>query len=87
MVYKDQNVRVMTVKAKFRCNSVIDTRFGHDIVNRQVVLNAVYGTEGENKDYAQATPWGELKIQIDKGTPAYEAFEPGQDYYLTFNKV
>jgi len=52
-----------------------------------VSFSAIYGKDGENKDYAKATPWGELKMQIDESTPAFDAFTPGKDYYLTIEQV
>lgn len=70
------------VKAKFRCMSVTD--FGGA---KQAQLTAIYGTEGENTDYAKATPSGNLTISIDNGTKAAELFKPQKDYYLTFEEV
>ncbi len=70
------------VKAKFKCSSVTDNGY-----NKQACLNAVYGTEGENADFCKATPSGDLKIFIDKETPAADFFEPQKEYYLTFEKA
>lgn len=70
------------VRAKFRCNSITD--FGGQ---KQAQLSAIYGTEGENADYAKATPSGQLSISIDSETPASEFFKPGGEYYLTFEPV
>lgn len=69
----------MPVKAKFRCESVSDNGY-----NKTANLRAVYGTEGENADYAKATPSGNLQIQIDNETAASNFFKPQKDYYLTF---
>jgi len=69
----------MGVKAKFRCTSVTD--FG---TNKSAKLSAVYSTTGENADFAKATPYGELTINIDGGVPAAKYFAPGKEYYLTF---
>lgn len=69
----------MGIKAKFRCNSVTDNGY-----NKQAKLSAVSGSEGENADYAKATPFGQLEISVDKETPASEFFEPQKEYYLTF---
>lgn len=71
-----------TVKAKFKCNSVENFEYG-----KRAKLSAVYGTEGENKDFTTATPSGQLEISISKDVPAAEFFEPGKDYYLTFEKA
>jgi hypothetical protein len=83
----NQTSNKMTVKAKFRCVSIVDTKHNVDFTQRMVHFNAVYGKEGENADYAKATPYGELKMQIDQGTPAYDGFEPGKEYYLTFEEA
>ncbi len=73
---------MLKVKAKFNCNSVTET-----VHNKKASFNAVYSTTGENADFAKATPWGTLEIMIDKDSPAANAFEPGKDYYLTFEPV
>jgi hypothetical protein len=72
----------MSVKAKFQCNSIVD--IGHAITAR---FNAVYGTEGENADYAKATPCGNIDITIDKETKASQEFERGKNYYITFEEA
>ncbi|MGQ0738311.1 MAG: hypothetical protein ACT4OJ_04560 [Bacteroidota bacterium] len=69
----------MTIRAKFRCNAITDNGY-----NKNASLTAVYGKEGENADFAKATPSGSLQIAIDKDTKASEFFEPLKDYYLTF---
>lgn len=71
-----------TIRAKFRCESVIDTKISADYSNRVVKFRAVYGQEGENASYAKATPNGTLEMQIDKDTAAYDHFQPGKSYYL-----
>lgn len=70
------------MRAKFRCNSVTD--FG---TQKQAQLYAVYGKEGENADFAKATPSGDLKINIDAEVPASNYFTPGKEYYLDFTQV
>jgi hypothetical protein len=70
------------MRAKFKCNLVTD--YG---TQKQAALSAVYSTEGENADFAKATPSGELKINIDAGVPASEFFTPGKEYYITFSEV
>ena len=77
----------MTVKAKFRCNQVVDYNNGNDYTSREVKFSAVYGKDGENADYSKATPSGQLSMYIDKGTAAYDTFQPGKDYYLTFEQA
>jgi hypothetical protein len=70
------------MKAKFKCVSITD--YGN---NKQAVLSAVCGNEGENADFCRYTPSGELKITIDSGVPASEFFEPNKEYYLTFSEA
>ena len=67
------------VKAKFKCMSVTD--FG---AYKQAQMSAVYSREGENADFAKATPYGDLKINIDSEVPASDFFIPTKEYYLTF---
>ena len=68
-----------TVRAKVRCNSVTDYG-GQKAVN----LSAVYGKEGQNADYAKATPSLDLTMNIDAETKAADYFKPGKFYYLDF---
>jgi hypothetical protein len=68
-----------TVRAKFNCNSV--ENFSH---GKTAKLNAVYGNEGENKDFTDSTPSGTLEIGINGDVPAADFFEPGKEYYLDF---
>lgn len=70
----------MRIKAKFHCNSVTDNGYG-----KSANLTAIYGKEGENADFAKATPSGTLNICIDNETPAANFFEPQKDYYLYFD--
>lgn len=72
----------MTVKAKFRCQSVTD--FGGQ---KQANLTAVYGNTGENADFTRVTPSGDLRINIQSDAPASTFFTPGEDYYLTFEEA
>lgn len=69
----------MTIKAKFRCNSITDNGY-----NKSANLTAVYGSQGENADFVKATPSGTLTISIDKETKASSFFEPQKEYYLFF---
>lgn len=71
------------VKAKFMCNSTEKHAYGGTTAN----LTAVHSEKGENADFANATPSGELKINIDKGVPAADFFEPGKSYYLFFEEA
>lgn len=73
-----------TVKAKFTCSSVIANAYGNSTTAH---FHAVYGSNGENADYAKATPCGNISIVIDNDVPASKFFEQGTDYYLTFEAV
>lgn len=73
---------ISQVRAKFRCESIETNEYNHN-----VKLRAVCGKDGENKDFADATPGGDLKIMISKGRPAAGFFEPGKDYYLDFTEA
>lgn len=71
-----------SVKAKFTCSWVAENgRF------KTAYFHAVYSTEGENADFAKATPGGNLSINIDSEVPASDFFEQGKSYYLTFTKA
>ena len=70
------------VRAKFSCNSIVN--HGHV---KEAHLSAVYSEEGENADFAKATPSGQLSISIDIDTPASEFFQPQKEYYLEFTEV
>lgn len=70
-----------SVRAKFICNSVESFTHG-----KTAKLHAVYGKEGENKDFTDATPSGSLDINISGDVPANNFFEPGKEYYLDFTK-
>lgn len=78
---------MIKVKAKFRCESVVDTDYGQDYSNRMVIFRAVYGENGENASFAKATPYGKLEMQIDKDVLAYNYFKPNKDYYLLIEEV
>ena len=73
-----------TVRAKFTCNKITEDHYA-----KMVEFSAVHflETEGENKDFTEATPYGELKIQIERTAPAANYFEVGKNYYLDFSKA
>lgn len=77
-------ILVMTkVRAKFQCHSVTDTDYNQVVAH----LSAVYSEEGENKDFVEATPCGNLDMHIDKNAPASKFFEQGKTYYLDFTEA
>lgn len=75
------------VRAKMSCNFIETQEFNKGFKQVKVHLGAVYGTEGENRDFANATPSGACWMQIDAGRPAASWFEPGKKYYMTFTEA
>lgn len=71
------------VRAKFTCHGVTDTDYGQVVAH----MCAVYSEEGENKDFAEATPVANLDMHISKETPAHDFFKQGKNYYLDFTEV
>jgi len=76
----------MTVRAKFRCDSV--QFFGdptNEATGRNYVPSPVYDTSTpENARFTKATPWGKLEMRVDNPEAR---FEVGQLYYLDFTPV
>jgi len=71
----------MTVRAKFRCNSVTQFTSGAG-GSRRYNFSAVYDTSTpENARFTKATPWGDLSMNVDN--PDVD-FEIGKSYYLDF---
>lgn len=71
------------VKAKFVCNSVLNFQHGA----KQPRFSAVYGKEGENADFAKATPQGSIEMTVDADVPAADYFNPGDEFYVYFEKI
>ena len=71
----------MSVKAKFEVASITD--FG---TQKEVNLQAVYGDGDANKEWSKYTPSGNIKINITN-PDAFNQFEVGKDYYVTFEKA
>lgn len=48
-------------------------------------FHAVYSEEIRSEDarFTKATPWGELRMNVDNPAAAIQ-FEPGRSYYLDF---
>lgn len=75
----------MSVKAKFKCSGVsVDEQ---NEGNKFVTLEAVTDGSEENKSFAKYTPNGSVQINISRETPAYDYFEGGKQYYLTFESA
>ena len=66
------------VKAKFKVESVT-RREG----NGSVELRAVTGGSKENETFWKYTPAGEIRMGIDNEA-AFRQFEPGMEFYVTF---
>ena len=75
----------MNVAAKMKCKSV--TIFDGE-GGREIKLSAVYSDDKEspNFSWSKYTPQGELSMRITNPA-AYEQFEPGKSYLLTFAEV
>ena len=80
----------MAVRAKFRCNRIVDQKYtgqdGKEVVSaREVQLSPVYSDDpdSENRRFWTATPSGLLSMWITNPN-ACNQFEVGQEYYLEF---
>ena len=79
----------MAVVAKFHVSHV--DAYEH---NAMVFLHPVYAPPGsdervtskEDGSFWDATPSGELKMSVTNAAAA-EQFQPGQDYYVTFERA
>jgi hypothetical protein len=77
----------MKVKAKFICNTVSKHKFNkQDQGSTTVILTPVTHGSEENRDFWKYTPSGNLEMHINNEA-AEKYFEPGEEYYLTFEKA
>lgn len=80
----------MSVIAKFRCNNVTKTDHWEKEKGQlaSITLSAVMGDgdNEENKKFFAATPSGNISLGT-VNPAAYEQFEEGEEYYVTFEKV
>jgi len=67
----------MSVRAKFKCVSVSPENSG------SIKLQPVYYGSKENEEFFNATPYGEISLNI-VNKPAAEYFEIGKEYYVDF---
>lgn len=78
------------IRAKMRAWTVIPGSLAADgtKASEQVTLSAVYSSDpgSENYSYSQATPNATLQMYISN-PDAFDFFEPGAEYVLTFEKV
>jgi hypothetical protein len=73
----------LKVRAKFKCDSVESFSYGGSYAK----LSAVIDDSGDNKDFTEATPHGNLEIGISDKTSAATFFKPGGVYYLDFTEA
>lgn len=74
----------MSVISKFKCTAVSTPGESGSV---QVELNAITGTKSEeNKAFWQATPSGSISLSITN-PDAFNQFEAGEEYYVTFEKA
>jgi len=72
------------MRAKFNCDSVTEYGYG----NKEAKLTAVYDDgKPENNQFAEATPSGQVTINIDKDAVAKDFLVPGKTYYLDFTEA
>lgn len=83
-----EDQKLSAVRAKMKVWGIDHTEFGQGSKpQHKVRLGCVYGKEGDNKDYSDATPSGECWMQISDGRPALDFFKPGKEYYVTFTEA
>lgn len=75
------------VVAKMSVQSVESVDYGSGKPLHKVNLSAVYGNQGENKAFTDATPSGACWMNINDGYPAKDFFKPGKKYYVTFTEA
>ena len=76
----------MSVKAKFRVDSISKYYEGTDNEGRTINMTAVIGTAGDNSDWSKYTTAGQLQMNVTNPS-AFEQFKEGGVYYLTFEPV
>lgn len=72
------------IRAKFIVDQRIKSEYrGSETV--EVILRPVTDGSPENKAFWEATPVGQLQMQIE--TAAADAFVPGKEFYLDFTEA
>lgn len=80
--------KLNAVIAKMNCNSVETLRWNvTQKPQHKVRFGAVCGDNGEDKTFSDATPSGEVWLNISDGRPALDFFQPGKRYYVTFTEA
>lgn len=84
----ETEAKLGAVRAKMQCQNTETMDWGPNCAKQtKVNLGVVYGTEGENKDFTDATPSGSCSMVIKDAFPASKFFKPGKMYYVTFTEV
>lgn len=78
---------ISAVVAKMSCQVIETANYGGNKPYHKVKLGAIYGKEGENKDFTDVTPAGECWMQINDERPALSFFKPNKKYYVTFTEA
>jgi len=69
-----------SIRVKIKCVNTFEDEFGQG-----VAMNVVPLPTEENKSISKGAPQGELKFRIEKDTPAYGTFIPGEEYFVDFS--
>lgn len=72
----------MTVRAKFRVNSVTEQEGGL----KSIILSPVTQGSKENESFFKWTPSGNIHLGV-LNPAASEQFTPGQEFYVDFTKA
>lgn len=72
------------VKAKFHCHSISNMDWNEPA--KIVRFHPVYGGGDENQEWSKYTPSGYLEMTITNPA-AFEQFEEGAEYYITFTRA
>ena len=72
----------MGMRAKFKVSQINQFE-----TQKQIIASAIYGHEGENADFTKYTPSGKLEMLVTNEAPASEYMRPGDEFYLTFEKI
>lgn len=81
----------MAVRAKFNVTKVAKMKWGTDAQGRkatgyEITMQPVTGGTEEDRAFWQATPSGEIRMSV-LNAAAGEQFEPGDTYYVDFQKA
>lgn len=74
---------MMTVRAKFKVNSIEKAKWSDEQVVHTIKMQPVCGGNEENKKFYQATPAGSIHIGCVNQATA-DSFELGGEYYVDF---